>query len=258
MTGFIDSHCHLQYFSAEEQAFFLDRARNRGVAGFLVPAVRLDDVPGILELAEREDDVWCAAGVHPHEASSWRSGDARRLAEYLGHPKVVAVGECGLDFFYDRAPRDQQLGVMRAQWDVALEHGLPVVVHNRDSDATMLAALADDLFGELTGVMHSFAASPQMARTVVAHGFYVGVSGMVTFPKADNVRAIVGEVPADRLLVETDTPYLTPVPYRGRRNEPAFVYEAGKRLAQELGVSVEELEDGTSRNFYRLFPKAAG
>jgi len=253
----IDSHCHLQHYAGEEQREVLARARERGVTEFLVPAVRLDEADEVLALCERESGVWCALGVHPHDAASWTTAHPARLRSLAAHPRVVAVGECGLDFFYDHAPHDQQEAVFRAQIEMALELGLPVVVHNRDSNDAMLRVLEDPAYSGLAVDLHSFAGGLEMARRAASLGAYFGVSGMVTFPKADNVRAALPAIPRDRLLVETDTPYLAPVPHRGHRNEPAFVAEVAGRLATELGCDLEELAGLTGANFRRLFARAA-
>ncbi len=252
----IDSHCHLQHFPPEERRQVLARARGRGVEGFLIPSVRLSEADDLLSFCESEPGVWCALGVHPHDASTWEEGDERRLAALLAHPKAVAVGECGLDYFYDHAPRDVQERVFRAQIEVALEAGLPVVVHNRDSNDAMLAVLEDSAHRNLKVDLHSFAGGVDMARRAVALGCWFGISGMVTFPKAENVREVLPLIPRHRLLVETDTPYLAPVPYRGKRNEPAFVVEVATRLARELGLSFEELSTESTRAFHALFGKA--
>ncbi len=169
----------------------------------------------------------------------------------------MAVGECGLDFFYDHSPRETQLRVMLEQWELARDTGLPVIVHNRDSNAEMSEAALHPENTSLTGVFHSFAGGWQMARDLLAHGFFLGLSGMVTFPRADNVREVLPEMPRERLLIETDTPYLAPVPYRGRKNRPAYVGETAKRIATEWCVSLEELGRITSENFFRLFDRAA-
>ena len=257
MRGPIDSHCHLQSLTPEERARALDDARERGVSGFLVPAIRLDDAEVLLDLCHRHDDVWCALGCHPHEASSWRPGDRRRLRELLADPKAVAVGECGLDFFYDHSPRDLQARVMREQWELAVELDLPVVVHNRDSNAEMLEAVRSPELAGLRADFHSFAGGLEMARELLEHGFYLGLSGMLTFPRADNVREVLDIAPADRLLVETDTPYLAPVPYRGKPNRPAYVVEVLERLAQETGRTAAETAAATCESFFRLFARAA-
>lgn len=249
----IDSHCHLQHFALEERRAALERARARGVEGFLVPAIRLDEAEDLLSFCESEPGVWCALGVHPHDASTWKDGDDRRLRELLAHPKAVAVGECGLDFFYDHSPREVQERVFRAQIEVALESGLPVVVHNRDSNDAMLAILEDPRYRGLRVDLHSFAGGLAMARRALALDCWFGISGMVTFPKADNVREVLPEIPLDRLLIETDTPYLAPVPHRGKRNEPAYVVEVVERISDETGREGDRLAHLTTANFHALF-----
>ncbi len=257
MRGPIDSHCHLQSLTPEDRERALDTARERGVSGFLVPAIRLADADVLLDLCHRHDDVWCALGCHPHEATSWQPGDRERLRRLLTDPKAVAVGECGLDFFYDHSPRDLQQRVMREQWELAVELDLPVVVHNRDSNEEMLTAARAPELAELRADFHSFAGGLEMARELLEHGFYLGLSGMVTFPRADNVREVLEIAPLGRLLVETDAPYLAPVPYRGKPNQPAWVVEILERVAQEMGRTPEETAAATCENFFRLFPRAA-
>jgi TatD DNase family protein len=252
--GLVDSHCHLQSLPPAEREAALDRARSRGVRGFLVPATRLEEADELLALCERHADVWCALGVHPHEARRWGDGDAARLAGLLRHPRAVAVGECGLDFHYDFAPRAQQERALREQWQVALDLGLPVVVHNRESEAAMLELLAEPRFATLRADFHSFSGGADMARRLLGRGVsWFGMSGMLTFKKADNVREPLAFLPPDRLLVETDTPYLAPVPYRGKPNEPAFVVEVAARLAQELGWEPAQVAEQTRANFRELF-----
>jgi TatD DNase family protein len=255
--GVVDSHCHLQGLEPGEREKALDRARERGVVGFLVPGTHLEEAEEVLALAEAHLDVWCALGVHPHEASRWRPGDTRRLEALLAHPRVVAVGEVGLDFHYDFAPPAAQERALREQWELALEVGLPVVVHNRESDQAMLSMLREERFAPLAADFHSFSGSVEMARELVERGCFLGVSGMVTFKAADNIRQIVAAVPLDRLLLETDTPYLAPVPYRGKPNEPAWVVEVAQRVAEERGLSFGEVASKTTESFLELFSKAA-
>lgn len=255
--GPIDSHCHLQSLRADEVEPALDAARERGVRGFLVPAIQLEQAEELLELCGRHADVWCALGTHPHDALTWRGGHGERLASFLTEPKVVAVGECGLDFFYDHSPRDLQLAVMREQWDIARDFGLPVVVHNRDSNQLMLETALLPGYRDLVIDFHSFAGGREMALGLLKRPSYFGLSGMITFPKADNVREVLPVVPRDRLVVETDTPYLAPIPYRGKPNCPAYVVEILGRLARELGMPAAEAGELTCGNFFRLFPKAA-
>lgn len=257
VSGWIDSHCHLQMLAPGELESSVDAARAAGVNGFLVPATKREDWDSVLDISHRVPNTWCALGVHPHEASSWRSGDAQRLRSLLGDPRVVAVGECGLDFHYDLSPRSVQIEVMREQWCLALELNLPVVVHNRESNAEMLEMLRRPEHDGLRADFHSYAGGREMAAELIGRGCYLGISGMITFPKADNVREILPDTPHDRFLVETDTPYLAPVPHRGKPNQPAYVVETAKRLSVELGVEPERLARQTTQNFYRLFPRAA-
>jgi TatD DNase family protein len=252
----VDSHCHLQYLEPADRAAAVERARARGVDGFLIPATRLDQAEELTRWCEAHEHTWCAIGVHPHDAATWSAGDEAHLAELVRHPKVVAVGECGLDFFYDHAPRGVQEEVLRAQWRVAVASGLPAIVHNRDSNDRMLAILAEPEFVELKADFHSYAGGVEMARVLVERGCAFGISGMVTFPKADNVREVLPLVPRESLLVETDTPYLAPVPHRGKPNEPAFTVEIADRLGRELALDFVATAELTTANFFRIFPKA--
>ena len=253
LQGVIDSHCHLQTLEPELREAHLDEARERGVIGFLVPAIKLEEADELLELCEQHSDVWCALGTHPHDASSWKDGDAEHLHSLLIHPKAVAVGECGLDFHYDLSPREQQERVMREQWEVAVDLDLPVIVHNRESNEQMLSVVRDPTFSNLRADFHSYSGGVSMARELVERDFYLGFSGMVTFKRADNVREILPMVRPERILVETDTPYLAPTPHRGKPNRPAWVVEVGLRVASELGWSPEQLVEQTRENFNRLF-----
>lgn len=253
VEGPVDSHCHLQYLEGDEEQAALDAAREAGVSGFLVPAVRLSDADRLLGLAQREPDVWCALGLHPHEAKSWQPGDQKRLAELLAEPNVVAVGECGLDFHYDLSPREIQERVMRAQWELAVDRDLPVIVHNRDSNQEMMTAIEDPSFAGLRGVLHSYAGGPELAARALERDFYLGFSGMVTFRAADNVREVLLETPRDRILVETDTPYLAPTPHRGKKNQPAWVVEVARRCALELEMDYGAFCARTTANFANLF-----
>jgi len=250
----IDSHCHLQALTLDERETVLDDARAAGVSGFLVPATKLEDWEDVLAICHRHADVWCALGVHPHEAASWTDSHASRLRALLADPKALAVGECGLDFHYDFATPEAQVRALRAQWAIAIELGLPVVVHNRESEDAMLALLAEPRFAALRADFHSFSGGAAMARSLLARGSsWLGISGMVTFKKADNVREPLAFIPAERLLVETDTPYLAPVPHRGKPNEPAFVVDVALRLAHELGWDPARVAAQTTANVCDLF-----
>lgn len=256
-AGLIDSHCHLQNLEPDEREAAMDRAREAGVVGFLVPAVELDQADELLALCHRHPDVWCALGTHPHDASKWQPGDGERLRGLAVDPKVVAIGECGLDFHYDNSPRDVQERVMREQWSLALDLDLPVVVHNRDSNQRMLEVVAEEEFAKLRADFHSFAGGLEMARELIRRDFYLGFTGMITFKAADNVREVIPVLPRDRELVETDTPYLAPVPHRGQPNEPAYVVEVARRLAEERDEPFADTCQRTGENFFRLFSKAA-
>ena len=252
----IDSHCHLQYLEPQARSQAIARAHARGVDGILVPGTLLAQAEELLALCHEHENLWCALGVHPHEAASWKPGDEARLRDLLADPKAVAVGECGLDFFYDHAPREVQEEVLRAQWRVAVELDLPAIVHNRDSNERMLELFGEAEFAGLKADFHSFAGGSEMGRTVIARGAVLGMSGMITFPKAENVREVIAQTPHDRFLVETDTPYLAPVPFRGQSNEPAYTVEIAERLGKELGLDLEATAALTTANFFRVFPKA--
>ncbi|MBZ0111629.1 MAG: TatD family hydrolase [Thermoanaerobaculia bacterium] len=253
LDGVVDSHCHLQSLDPDVREAALDEARERGVVGFLMPAIRLAEAEELLELCERHADVWCALGTHPHDASSWQEGDAERLRSLLVHPKAVAVGECGLDFHYDLAPREQQGRALREQWEVAIDLDLPVIVHNRESNEEMLQLVREPQFAELRADFHSYSGGVEMARELIERDFYLGFSGMVTFKRADNVREILPLVPDNRILVETDTPYLAPTPHRGKPNKPGWVVEVALRVADELSLSPADFAKLSSSNFRALF-----
>jgi TatD DNase family protein len=255
----IDSHCHLDFedFGAEREEV-LARARRAGVGGMLTICTRVTEFPAVRALAEANGDVWCSVGIHPHEAASQPETDAARLADLAAHPKVVGIGETGLDFFYDHSPRDRQEAVFRAHCAASRETGLPLIVHTRDADDEVAAILREESRGgRLRGVIHCFSSGRQLAESALEIGFYISLSGIVTFKKAEELRTVARDiVPLDRLLVETDAPYLAPVPYRGKRNEPSYVVHTAALVAELKGVSPEALADATTANFFRLFDKA--
>ena len=259
-TLLIDTHCHLDFdwFDADRDAV-VERAAAAGVARMIVPALDMANCTAVLQLTERYDTVYAAIGVHPNSAAGWQDGwidDLRRLA---AHEKVVAIGEIGLDYYRDRAPKAIQQRALVLQLELAAELDLPVIIHNRESNEDVIRLLAaSPLNGRSQpGVLHSFAADWPMAQAALALGFYLGFTGPVTFKKADDLRRIVAQVPADRLLVETDSPFLTPHPHRGKRNEPAYVAYVAERIAQERGVDTAVLAQQTTANALRLFWKAA-
>lgn len=251
-AAMIDSHTHLAMFPRTEWAEVLERAAAAGITRVLVPATGPGDFDDVLAVSEAEvERVVIALGVHPHEARHLDDACKRRLELALGRPGVVAVGEIGLDYHYDLSPREDQRRVLAWQLGLASERGLPVVLHHREAWDDFLAAL--DQVPGLRGVAHSFTEGAAGAAEIVARGLLVGISGMVTFPKGDNIREAARAVPADRLLVETDSPYLAPVPHRGKRNEPAFVRVVAERVAAERGVPLAELENSSDAAFRALF-----
>lgn len=253
MPFWIDSHAHLTMFEHEEVDAVLARAEKRGVRGVLVPATGAGDLAAALALArERPDSVVAAAGIHPHEASSLGDEAKRELRRALGERGVVAVGEIGLDYHYMSSPREDQLRALEWQLDLAVESGLPVVIHNRESWQDLEPLLAQRS-GRLRGVCHSFTEGPGEARRVVELGLRVGISGMVTFKAADNIRAMASALEPGQFLVETDSPYLAPVPHRGRRNEPAYVVEVGRRLAELWRIPAEHVAEASTSCFRELF-----
>ena len=255
----IDSHCHLNYEGlAERQSEVLDAARARGVAGFLNISTRQSEWGDVIGAAERERDVWASVGVHPHEADSHPDLGASVLVEAAAHPRVVAIGECGLDYYYDKSDRASQRERFGAHIDAARQTALPLVVHTRDAEADTAEILTREVDkGGVTGVLHCFTGSAALARTAIDLGFYISISGIVTFKNARDLQETAGQIPSDRLLVETDAPFLAPVPNRGKTCEPAFVADTAAFLAELRGESLEQLASTTTANFFRLFGKAA-
>ena len=255
----IDSHCHLNYEGlAERQAEVLDNARGRGVAGFLNISTRQREWDEIIALAEREPDVWASVGVHPHEADSHPDLGAAALVERANHPRVIAIGECGLDYYYDKSDRTAQRERFEAHIEAARQTGLPLVVHTRDAeDDTAEILTAAVRGGGVTGVLHCFTGSAELARKGLDLGFYVSLSGIVTFKNAQDLQETAKWLPADQMLVETDAPFLAPVPHRGQKCEPAFVADTAAFVAELRGEEAEQLADTTTANFFKLFQKAA-
>lgn len=249
-----DSHCHLTADAFDpDREEVLARAREAGVAGMVCIASTPEDARGALKLAEANADVWCTAGLHPHEAANASEGWVARVRELLAHPRVVAVGECGLDFHYDFAPRDAQFRVLEAQVELAAVSGLPLVIHARTADREMIDVLRD-LPAGVRGVLHCFTGSDELLDAGLEADWFVSFSGIATFPRFD-AQDQVRRVPEDRILAETDAPYLTPVPYRGKRNEPARVILTTRRLAEIRGADPREFAgtvEANARAFYRL------
>jgi len=254
----IDSHCHLNYAGlAERQDEVLANARGRGVAGFLNISTRKSEWGDVLGAAERNDDVWATIGVHPHEADAHPDLGATALVEAASHPRVIGIGECGLDYHYDKSDRAAQRDRFQAHIDAARETGLPLVVHTRDAEddtADLLGRAVTE--GGVTGVLHCFTGSAGLARKALDIGFYISLSGIVTFKNAKDLQGTARWLPADRVLVETDSPFLAPVPHRGQTCEPAFVADTALFVADLRDEPVEELAKTTTANFFRLFNRA--
>jgi TatD DNase family protein len=252
----VDSHCHLDFpdFAAERDAV-IARARAAGIGTMLTIGTRLDQFAGVKAIAEAYDDVWCSVGAHPHEAVDHAGTKAAELAALAAHPRVIGIGETGLDYHYDHGPRDVQQVLFRSHIAAARLSRLPLIVHAREADDDVARLLREE--GAAAGVLHCFSSGRGLAEAALELGFYISISGIVTFRNAEELRSIVRDVPVDRLLVETDAPYLAPVPYRGRRNEPAYVAATAAAVAALKGLDPEDLAAATTENFFRLFTKAA-
>lgn len=254
---FTDSHCHLNYKGlVEEQQAVLERARAAGVEAMLNISTRRSEWDEVIGLAEREPDVWASVGIHPHEADAHPDVQTATLVERADHPRVVGIGESGLDFYYDHSDRDRQRSSFRAHIAAARETGLPIIVHTRDAEDDTHAILAEEMGkGAFTGVIHCFTASQDFADKALELGLFVSISGIVTFKNAKTLQDSARTIPADRLLIETDAPFLAPVPHRGRPCEPAFVADTARFLADLRGEPVATLAGRTGANFRTLFSK---
>jgi TatD DNase family protein len=253
----VDSHCHLDFpHLSEQMEDVLARAADAGVGTMVTICTRVRRFEQILAIAEAHDNIWCSVGTHPHYADEERDIPVEQIVELARHPKVVAIGEAGLDYFRDNAPRDDQERGFRNHIAAARETGLPLVIHTRAADDDTAAILEDEMAkGAFSAVLHCFTAGPELARRGVELGLYVSFSGVLTFKKSDELRAIAAEVPDDRVLVETDAPYLAPEPMRGKKNEPAWVAHTASKLAEVKSLSEQEIADVTTANFHRLFTK---
>ena len=253
----VDSHCHLDFpeYSSQLDAV-VARAAAAGVGVCLSIGTELKRFPGVRAVAEKFPNVWCSVGVHPHESEKELLDDEAALIREAAHPKVVGIGETGLDYYYEHAPRQAQQANFRSHIAAARQTGLPLIVHTRDADGDTIALLRDEMGkGAFTGLIHCFTGTQELADAVLQMGLCISVSGIATFKNSSTLRDVVKSVPLERLLVETDAPFLAPVPHRGKTNEPAFVVHTAKMLAELKGVTVEELARVTSDNFFRLFSK---
>jgi len=252
-----DSHCHLNYKGlVEEQQAVLARARGEGVAAMLNISTREREWDDVIGVAEREPDVWATVGIHPHEADAHPDIDTARLVDRASHPRVVGIGETGLDYYYDHSDRARQQQSFRAHIAAARETQLPLVVHTRDAEEDTAAILRDEMGkGAFPGVIHCFTASDAFADIALDLGFYISISGIVTFKNARDLQATAARLPIERLLIETDAPFLAPVPHRGKTGEPAFVADTARFLADLRGEDPDALAEATRANFHRLFAK---
>ena len=253
----IDSHVNLHSPQfADDQAAVIDRARAAGVGLMVTICDKTASFPQVAAIADAHADIWCTVGTHPHEAKDDPDLTAARLVELAGHPRTVGIGETGLDFFYDLSPREVQAKVFAAHIDAARQAGLPLVVHSRDADDVMAQMLEDaHAVGPFKLLLHCYTSGPELARRAAALGAFFSVSGIATFKAAEEVRAVIADMPADRIIVETDCPYLAPVPMRGRRNEPAYVPYVLAKLAEVRGWSLADAEARTEDAFFALFDR---
>lgn len=253
----IDTHCHLDFpdFEAERDAI-IERARAAGVGQMITISTRVKRFDTILAIAEAYPNVFCSVGTHPHNADEELDITVDDLIRLSAHPKVVAIGEAGLDYFYDNAPRDAQAEGLRRHIAAARQTGLPLVIHSRSADEDMAAILTEETGkGAFPFLLHCFSSGPELARVGVELGGYVSFSGILTFPKSEELREIAKTVPHDRMIVETDAPYLAPKPFRGKRNEPAYVAHTAEVLADTIGVTKDEIASLTTENAFRIFSK---
>jgi TatD DNase family protein len=256
----IDSHCHLNYEGlVERQDEVLGNARRRGVQGFLNISTRQREWDDIIAVAERYSDVWASVGVHPHEADAHPDLGATALVDGTRHPRVIAIGECGLDYYYDKSDRQAQRDRFEVHIEAASQTGLPLIVHTRDAeeDTAEILERAAKQKG-VTGVLHCFTGTADLAKKALDFGFFISLSGIVTFKNAEDLQQTAKKLPIDSLLVETDSPFLAPVPHRGHKCEPAFVADTASFVAELRGEEPEALGEATTANFFKLFSKAAG
>ena len=254
----VDSHCHLDFdVFDEDRAETIRRAKDAGIGTLVTICTRVTRFENILSIAESDPDIWCSVGIHPHQAEEEPRVSVEDLVSRAQSPKVIGIGETGLDYYYDNSPRDVQKESFRTHIAAARETGLPLIVHTRDADADMADILEDEMGkGAFPGVLHCFSSGADLARRALDIGFYISLSGIVTFKNAQDLRDIVEEVPLDRILVETDSPFLAPIPNRGKRNEPSFVVHTAARVAEIKNVNSGEISEASTDNFFRLFNKA--
>lgn len=259
--NFVDSHCHLNFdeFSNEIETI-IQRAKDQKIHTLLTICTKESEVPSLQRIAEEYENIFCTVGIHPHEAEDTLKELSlttlnEQLKEWTQHPKVVGIGEAGLDFYYEHSPRIQQQDMFEVHIDAATTVNLPLSIHTRDAEKETINFLKKTT-GKVKGVIHCFTGSQWLADEALALGFYISISGIVTFAKAEELRHVVRTIPLERLLLETDAPFLAPIPHRGKRNEPAMMIHTAQKVAELKGVSLEELAEVTTHNFFQLFSKA--
>lgn len=255
----VDSHCHLDFDDFEgDLEEIIEKAKGKGISAILNAGNNINELENQLKISEKYPFIFTAAGVHPHNANEYVGLTAQDIISRTEHKKVVGIGECGLDYYYDYSPKDVQIKIFLEHIKSAQETGLPLIIHNRESDDDLMQILDENYkIKPFTGEIHCFSSSQKLADYALSIGFYLSASGMITFNKSGELRDIFEKVPLDRLLVETDAPYLAPVPKRGQRNQPANVVYTAEKLAQIKDVSFEELTEITTNNFFSLFRKAS-
>ncbi len=255
----VDSHCHLDYLERDgdlDEA--VERARQAGVGTIVTICTKVSEFETIKRIAERYDDIWCTVGIHPHEVATEPQVSTAQLLEMAQHPKVVGIGETGLDYYYERSPREAQRNSFWTHIAAARESDLPLIVHTRDADDDTMEILAEAYAdGAFPGLIHCYSAAPEVAEKALKIGFYISIAGIVTFKRAEELQQTAASLPEDRLLVETDAPYLAPVPKRGKRNEPSYVALTAEKLAELRNDDASRIATVTTDNFFRLFSKAA-
>ncbi len=254
----VDSHCHLDYLERDgDLEAAVQRAQDIGIGTMVTICTKITEFPTVCAIADRYEDVWCTVGIHPHDATSEPEVSTKQLIELAQHPKVIGIGETGLDYYYENSPREDQKRSFRAHIAAARETGLPLIVHTRDADHDTIDILTEEhKIGAYPGLIHCYSTSPEVADKSIQLGFYISVAGILTFKTATVLRETVTRLPMDRLLVETDSPYLAPIPKRGKRNEPSFVAYTASKMAELKGLSDTEIAKATTDNFFRLFSRA--
>lgn len=255
----VDSHCHLDFPDfAEELDDVVGRAGDAGIGHMLTICTHVSKFDQVLSVAKRYENIFCTVGIHPHNALAEAEVTPEQLIDLASHPKVIGFGETGLDYFYDKAPRDIQQRQFRAHIEAARRTGLPLIIHTRDADDDMARILSEEAGkGAFPGLLHCFSSSAALAQTALDLGLYISISGIVTFKNAEDLRQIVKNVPLERILVETDAPYLAPVPKRGKRNEPAFTAHTAEKVAEIKDLHLSDIATATTDSFFRLFSKAS-